>query len=55
MTSIIDARIILIVCGVYFIAYMYYRGQNHDSFLRSQTRLNPNIGAINVPTYCSEP
>ena len=38
----------LLIFAVYFIAYMYYRGQNQDLFLRSQARLNPNIGAINT-------
>jgi nitric oxide reductase NorE protein len=38
----------LLIFGVYFIAYMYYRGQDHDLFLQSQARLNLDIGAINT-------
>lgn len=38
----------LIIFGVYFVAYMYYRGQNHDVFLESQAKLNTDIGAINT-------
>ena len=38
----------LIIFGVYFVAYMYYRGQDPDLFLQSQARLNLNIGAINT-------
>ncbi|WIM86057.1 cytochrome c oxidase subunit 3 family protein [Candidatus Mycobacterium wuenschmannii] len=38
----------LIIFGVYFVVYMYYRGVNHDLFLRSQARLNLDIGAVNT-------
>ena len=38
----------LIIFGVYFVAYMYYRGQDPDLFLQSQARLNLDIGAINT-------
>ena len=38
----------LLIFGVYFVAYMYYRGQNPDLFLQSQARLNLDIGAINT-------
>lgn len=38
----------LLIFGVYFIGYVYYRGQNPDLFLESQARLNLDIGAINT-------
>jgi nitric oxide reductase NorE protein len=38
----------LLIFGVYFVAYMYYRGQDPDLFLQSQARLNLDIGAINT-------
>jgi nitric oxide reductase NorE protein len=38
----------LIIFGVYFVGYMYFRGQDHEVFLRSQARLNVDIGAINT-------
>lgn len=38
----------LLIFGVYFITYVYFRGQDHDLFLRSQARLNLDIGAINT-------
>ncbi len=38
----------LLIFGVYFVGYMYFRGQNHDLFLQSQARLNLDIGAINT-------
>lgn len=38
----------LIIFGVYFVAYVYYRGQDADLFLRSQARLNLDIGAVNT-------
>ena len=38
----------LLIFGVYFVGYMYFRGQDHDVFLRSQARLNLDIGAINT-------
>src|ERR1700761_6154033 len=38
----------LLIFGVYFVGYMYFRGQNQELFLRSQSRLNLDIGAINT-------
>ncbi|BBY64293.1 cytochrome c oxidase subunit 3 [Mycolicibacterium helvum] len=38
----------LIIFGFYFVAYMYYRGQDHVLFLQSQARLNLDIGAVNT-------
>ena len=38
----------LLIFGVYFVTYVYYRGLNHDLFLRSQARLNLDIGALNT-------
>ncbi|ORA38785.1 cytochrome c oxidase subunit 3 family protein [Mycobacterium aquaticum] len=38
----------LIIFGVYFVAYMYYRGQDHDLFLQSQAKLNQDIGVVNT-------
>lgn len=38
----------LIIFGVYFVVYMYYRGQDHQLFLESQARLNTDIGAVNT-------
>jgi nitric oxide reductase NorE protein len=38
----------LLIFGVYFVGYMYFRGQNHELFLASQARLNVDIGAINT-------
>lgn len=38
----------LIIFGVYFVVYMYYRGQQHDMFLQSQAKLNNDIGAVNT-------
>lgn len=38
----------LLIFGIYFVAYVYYRGQNPDLFLQSQARLNMDIGAINT-------
>jgi nitric oxide reductase NorE protein len=40
----------LLIFGVYFVVYMYFRGQNHELFLASQARLNLDIGAINTVT-----
>jgi nitric oxide reductase NorE protein len=37
-----------LIFGVYFVGYMYYRGQEHDLFLQSQARLNLDIGAANT-------
>jgi nitric oxide reductase NorE protein len=38
----------LIIFGVYFVVYMYYRGQDHELFLQSQAKLNLDIGAVNT-------
>lgn len=38
----------LLIFGVYFIGYLYYRGQDSQLFLHSQARLNVDIGAINT-------
>lgn len=38
----------LLIFGVYFIAYMVYRGQNHELFLQSQQYMNQAIGIINT-------
>jgi nitric oxide reductase NorE protein len=38
----------LIIFGLYFVAYMFYRGQDHALFLQSQARLNLDIGAVNT-------
>lgn len=38
----------LFIFGVYFVAYMYYRGQDPQLFLQGQARLNVDIGAINT-------
>ena len=38
----------LLIFGVYFVGYMYFRGQNHGMFLAGQARLNLDIGAINT-------
>ena len=38
----------LLIFGVYFVGYMYFRGQNHELVLASQARLNVDIGAINT-------
>jgi nitric oxide reductase NorE protein len=38
----------LLIFGVYFVTYMYFRGQDQDLFLQSQARLNLDIGAINT-------
>ncbi|MDQ2636608.1 MAG: cytochrome c oxidase subunit 3 [Actinomycetota bacterium] len=38
----------LIIFGVYFVVYMYYRGHNQDLFLASQAKLNYNIGVVNT-------
>ncbi|MCV7176710.1 cytochrome c oxidase subunit 3 [Mycolicibacterium sphagni] len=38
----------LLIFGAYFVAYMFYRGQDHALFLHSQARLNLDIGAINT-------
>ena len=38
----------LLIFGVYFVGYMYFRGQHHELFLQSQARLNLDIGAVNT-------
>lgn len=38
----------LLIFGIYFVAYIYYRGQDPDLFLRSQAQLNVDVGAINT-------
>ncbi|MGP4055916.1 cytochrome c oxidase subunit 3 [Mycobacterium sp. 4D054] len=38
----------LLIFGVYFVVYMYYRGQDQDLFLHSQAKLNLTIGAVNT-------
>ena len=38
----------LFIFGAYFVAYMYYRGQDPELFLQGQARLNVDIGAINT-------
>ena len=37
-----------LIFGVYFVGYMYYRGQDHALFLASQARLNLDIGVANT-------
>ena len=38
----------LLIFGVYFVGYMYFRGQNRGLFLADQAQLNLDIGAINT-------
>jgi nitric oxide reductase NorE protein len=38
----------LLIFGVYFVCYMYYRGQNQELFLQSQQHLNQGIGVTNT-------
>jgi nitric oxide reductase NorE protein len=38
----------LLIFGVYFAGYMYFRGQNHELFLAGQAQLNLDIGAVNT-------
>jgi nitric oxide reductase NorE protein len=38
----------LIIFGVYFVCYMAYRGQDHETFLQSQQQLNQSIGLVNT-------
>lgn len=38
----------LLIFGVYFVGYMYYRGRDTDLFLASQAHLNLDIGAVNT-------
>ncbi|MDG4667483.1 cytochrome c oxidase subunit 3 [Mycobacterium sp. 236(2023)] len=43
----------LVIFGVYFVVYMYYRGQDHDTFLQSQAQLNLTIGTLNTVVLLS--
>jgi nitric oxide reductase NorE protein len=38
----------LLIFGVYFVGYMYFRGQNRALFLADQAQLNLDIGAVNT-------
>ncbi|MCV7278936.1 cytochrome c oxidase subunit 3 [Mycolicibacterium flavescens] len=38
----------LLIFAFYFVVYMYYRGENQELFLDSQTKLNTDIGAVNT-------
>ncbi|MGU3501075.1 cytochrome c oxidase subunit 3 [Mycobacterium sp. C31M] len=38
----------LLIFGAYFVAYVYYRGQDQQLFLESQARINLDIGAANT-------
>jgi len=38
----------LVIFGLYFLFYMYYRGENQELFLDSQSHLNLGIGVINT-------
>lgn len=38
----------LFIFGVYFVAYMYYRGQNEALFLQSQQHMNQGVGIANT-------
>lgn len=38
----------LLIFGVYFVAYAYYRGENQELFLQSQRALSPGIGVVNT-------
>lgn len=38
----------LLIFGVYFVAFVIYRGQNEALFLQSQQSLNQDIGMINT-------
>jgi nitric oxide reductase NorE protein len=38
----------LLIFGVYFVAYMYFRGRDHELFLAGQAQLNLDIGAVNT-------
>ena len=38
----------LLIFGVYFVGYMWYRGQDAEMFLQSQAHLNLDIGALNT-------
>ena len=43
----------LLIFAVYFVGYMYFRGQNQELFLKSQARLNLDIGAVNTVVLLS--
>ncbi len=38
----------LLIFGLYFVAYMMYRGQDSELFLHSQQQLNQSIGVLNT-------
>jgi nitric oxide reductase NorE protein len=38
----------LLIFAVYFVGYMYFRGQNQELFLAGQAQLNLDIGAVNT-------
>lgn len=38
----------LLIFAVYFVGYMYFRGQHQEMFLHGQARLNVDIGAANT-------
>ena len=38
----------LLIFGVYFVTYMYYRGQNETLFLQSQRHMNQGVGIANT-------
>ncbi|WP_428339264.1 cytochrome c oxidase subunit 3 family protein [Mycobacterium sp.] len=38
----------LLIFGIYFVGYMYFRVQNHELFLAGQAQLNLDIGAVNT-------
>ena len=38
----------LLIFGVYFVFYLYYRGQNQELFLQSQQHLNQGLGVVNT-------
>lgn len=38
----------LLIFGVYFVVYIYFRGQNQELFLQAQRHLSPGIGVINT-------
>lgn len=37
-----------IIFGIYFVGYMFYRGQDQDMFLQSQAQLNVVLGTVNT-------
>lgn len=38
----------LLIFGLYFVSYMYFRGQDTPTFLESQRHLNQGLGAFNT-------